>query len=84
MFLQWEENSEKCMEQGTMLLDALLQGTAVQSQGSEILPPEDCIQKGYEQMEKGFDKEKGGFGKAPKFPQPGSQFIKMKSFKIII
>ena len=36
------------------------------------LPGTGCIQRGYEMLEKRFDEELGGFGKAPKFPQPST------------
>ena len=35
------------------------------------LPGSGCIQRGAETLAKSFDKEYGGFGRRPKFPQPG-------------
>ena len=34
------------------------------------LPGTGCIQRGYEMLEKRFDSKYGGYGNAPKFPQP--------------
>ena len=35
------------------------------------LPGTGCIQRGYQLLESKFDVDYGGFGSAPKFPQPG-------------
>lgn len=35
------------------------------------LPGTGCIQRGYQLLESKFDTDYGGFGSAPKFPQPG-------------
>ena len=40
------------------------------SSGDQGLPGAGCIQRGYEMLEKRFDSKYGGYGSAPKFPQP--------------
>lgn len=37
------------------------------------MPGTGCIQRAYEMLDKRFDEQLGGFGNAPKFPQPSTQ-----------
>ena len=39
------------------------------------MPTVDCIEKLFNYMANSFDEELGGFGGAPKFPQPGKKDI---------
>ena len=41
------------------------------SSGSDRVPAAGCVQRAYEMFNSRFDDEFGGFGDAPKFPQPG-------------
>ena len=44
---------------------------AVTAPGSdEGLPGNHCVQQAFESLEGQFDEQHGGFGAAPKFPQP--------------
>lgn len=42
------------------------------SEEGEGPPGSSCIQNAYAHLSKRVDKEYGGFGSAPKFPQPGT------------
>lgn len=69
--LQWKENKPEIENQGTQILDALMRGLQASDEGSSGVPSLEVSDKGYQMLKKSFDKEHGGFGSAPKFPQPG-------------
>ena len=51
-------------------MDAL--SKAVSSRSADTgLPGGGCVQRGYDTLENRFDSTHGGFGREPKFPQPG-------------
>lgn len=66
---QWKKNKDKIEEQGSVIMDALTRATAAQ-ETSEGLPGNRCVQQAFESLERKFDEQHGGFGGAPKFPQP--------------
>ena len=55
---------------GSTILDALMQAMTVASEGQSLPGPE-SIEKCYSQLTDSYDQRLGGFGDAPKFPQPG-------------
>lgn len=67
--MQWESDREGIVQQGTKIIDILKKTMAGQGEAPG-LPGTGCVQRAYEQLEKRFDEELGGFGNAPKFPQP--------------
>ena len=67
--LQWKDGREELVQQGTKFVDVLSKSLTGSSKESSI-PGTGCIQRGYEMLEKRFDEQLGGFGNAPKFPQP--------------
>lgn len=70
--LQWKSERDNIETQGTRILEALTDAALVQAEGSTSVPDlRQCMQKCYLMLSKTYDEEKGGFGKAPKFPQPG-------------
>ncbi|XP_077980427.1 spermatogenesis-associated protein 20-like [Glandiceps talaboti] len=66
----WVEKQEQLNSQGTMIIDALMQSSAVKKTGSESLPGRETQDMCYSQLEQSYDEQYGGFGQAPKFPQP--------------
>ena len=62
------------MQQGTKVIDMLKKVTAGPEGEAPGLPGSGCVQRAYEMLEKRFDEDLGGFGKAPKFPQPSKFF----------
>lgn len=72
MVLQWETNREEVVQQGVKIIAVLSESLSPSEgvEGNKGLPGTGCIQRAYEMLEKKFDEELGGFGKAPKFPQP--------------
>ncbi|XP_070186193.1 spermatogenesis-associated protein 20-like isoform X2 [Littorina saxatilis] len=67
---KWKTNRSEIEEQGTAILDALMRGTHVTDHGDTEMPTTEVLSKLYEMFEGTYDEEYGGFGKAPKFPQP--------------
>ncbi|BFZ02902.1 hypothetical protein BsWGS_05940 [Bradybaena similaris] len=67
---KWTENKAEIENQSTQILDALMRGVHATDEGSAGVPSVQASDKGYEMLKKSFDKEFGGFGSAPKFPQP--------------
>ncbi|XP_074653063.1 spermatogenesis-associated protein 20-like [Tubulanus polymorphus] len=67
---KWREDPAKFQKQGSEILEALkkLNNPAVDSEQS--VPSENCIALCFQQLSKTYDPEFGGFGNAPKFPQP--------------
>ncbi|XP_006812737.2 spermatogenesis-associated protein 20-like, partial [Saccoglossus kowalevskii] len=66
----WKEKEEQMLSQGTMIIDALMQNTTVKKTTEQNIPGLECVHRCYNQMENGYDEQWGGFGQAPKFPQP--------------
>ncbi|VDI05604.1 Hypothetical predicted protein [Mytilus galloprovincialis] len=67
---QWEEKRELIDHQGTAILDALMNGTLLAGQADLGCPGRESVSKCYDMLQTSYDEELGGFGKAPKFPQP--------------
>jgi len=59
-------------DQGAAILDALKSGTHTAEKEGKGVPDLNSTNKCYTMLEKSYDEEFGGFGKAPKFPQPGN------------
>lgn len=60
------------MNQGKSLTDALLQATNVNAMvGDAQLPNHESIDRCHDMIANSYDPLWGGFGNAPKFPQPG-------------
>ncbi|XP_063446379.1 spermatogenesis-associated protein 20-like isoform X1 [Mytilus trossulus] len=67
---QWVEKRELIDHQGTAILDALMNGTLLAGSADLGCPGRESVSKCYQMLQKSYDEELGGFGKAPKFPQP--------------
>ena len=68
--MQWESDREALIQQGTRIIDILKKTMAGPEGEVPGLPGGRCVQRAYEMLEKRYDSELGGFGNAPKFPQP--------------
>ncbi|MBM7556458.1 thioredoxin domain-containing protein [Halanaerobacter jeridensis] len=68
---EWEENRNKLLETGEKIVENLKQKDMEHS-ATEITESaiKDLLTEGFESLKHRFDKEYGGFGTAPKFPQP--------------
>lgn len=79
--LQWQESKTDIEDRGTAIMDALQGASAISSGPDASLPDTSVIHKCYQQLSKSYDTVMGGFGKSPKFPQPGS-FLQKLELKI--
>ena len=70
---QWKKHRESLIQQGDKIIAAISEAVSV-SVGEQGVPGTGCIQRGYEMLEKRFDSKYGGYGNAPKFPQPSEQY----------
>ena len=64
----WKTRRAEIEGQGDTLAAHI--GSAARLQPSQELPSEDILVKALEQLESVYDPDYGGFGSAPKFPQP--------------
>lgn len=69
---KWKDDQSELVLQGTKIVEALSKAVVppAREEGDPQLPAMGCIQRAYEMLEGRADRELGGFGKAPKFPQP--------------
>jgi len=63
----WDENRDQLRQQGEQILSRLASRSKTRP-GSEL--DESVLERGFQQLERSFDAEHGGFGNAPKFPTP--------------
>ena len=64
----WNERRDDVTSQGKQLIDHI--GGSAHLRASSDVITEEVLQKAFKQLEVSFDAEYGGFGGAPKFPQP--------------
>ena len=74
---RWKKDRERIIQQGTRIINAISEAVSA-SRADQGLPGTGCIQRGYEMLEKRFDSQYGGYGNAPKFPQPSELCINQK------
>ncbi|GIY97589.1 spermatogenesis-associated protein 20 [Caerostris extrusa] len=69
---QWQVNKDKVLEQGSRILEIIIQSMSLKafSESGKMPPSIECIKNCYSELAQTYDKEYGGFGSAPKFPQP--------------
>ena len=66
----WQDEREKVLESTHNLLDALQKNSVIVSQGDVHSLNKDTLIGAVLRLEQHYDWENGGWGKAPKFPQP--------------
>lgn len=68
---QWKANRHRLADQGTKIMDAISKAIDRDDTGElRGVPGLGCTQRAYEMFNSQFDDKFGGFGEAPKFPQP--------------
>ncbi|GFS41866.1 spermatogenesis-associated protein 20 [Trichonephila inaurata madagascariensis] len=69
---QWQINRDKVLEQGSRILEIITQSMSLKafSESGKMPPSIECIKSCYSELAQTYDKEFGGFGSPPKFPQP--------------
>lgn len=69
--LQWKTNHRRLTEQGAKIMDAISKAIEGDDTLVDRVPGTGCVQRACEMFNSRFDDTFGGFGDAPKFPQPG-------------
>ncbi len=64
----WTNRRDELGQQGSALLDYVARASTLRTTGDE--PGEDALRRAVDLLARSFDAEWGGFGGAPKFPQP--------------
>ncbi|GFG29853.1 hypothetical protein Cfor_04110 [Coptotermes formosanus] len=70
---QWQENRQKFSESGSKVMEMLRRTSVLDDVSSgrrTDVPGEACWQRCMQQLSESFESQYGGFGDAPKFPQP--------------
>ncbi|KAI8794825.1 spermatogenesis-associated protein 20 [Biomphalaria glabrata] len=66
----WKDKQSDIESQGTKILDALMRHLHASDHANHSVPSKEVFLKCLHMYKKSFDEEEGGFGSAPKFPQP--------------
>jgi len=72
LFFQWQHRPAEIMAQGQAIIEALNDASKHAESGGKSLP--DCraaVYKCFSTLASTYDQKMGGFGRSPKFPQPG-------------
>ncbi|KAF4518086.1 hypothetical protein B566_EDAN007787 [Ephemera danica] len=72
---QWKENQQKFFDSGAKIMEVLQRNSKLEStseSSSTEMPGSDCWRTCLSQLSRSFEPEFGGFGSAPKFPQPSN------------
>jgi uncharacterized protein YyaL (SSP411 family) len=72
---QWKENQTRLGMQGSLVMTAIKQQLDVIMSAQQKAPETKCIESLFTKLSGSFDETHGGFGGAPRFPQP-SMFFK--------
>ena len=74
----WRTRRTELLEQADTLTEAL--GRTAQVEAGEELPGLEALNAALAQLSEAFDPEWGGFGRAPKFPQPMNLELVLRAF----
>lgn len=78
IFFQWKENQSRLGRQGNIVMTAIKQQLEVIMSAQQKPPETKCIESLFTQLSDSFDETFGGFGGAPKFPQPSTYLKRNK------
>lgn len=70
----WKTNKEELIHSGNKIIQAL--NRANETEDEEI--PDDTVERAFSHFKYNFDKEYGGFGRAPKFPTPHNLYFLLR------
>jgi uncharacterized protein YyaL (SSP411 family) len=71
---QWKENQTRLGMQGSLVMTAIKQQLDVIMSAQQKAPETKCIESLFTKLSGSFDETHGGFGGAPRFPQPSTFF----------
>ena len=69
---QWKDNQTRLGMKGSLVMTAIKQQLDVIMSAQQKAPETKCIQSLFSQLSRSFNEEHGGFGGAPRFPQPSN------------
>ena len=72
VFFQWKENQTRLGMQGSLVMTAIKQQLDVIMSAQQKAPEMKCIESLFTKLSGSFDETHGGFGGAPRFPQPST------------
>ena len=75
----YHERKDDVANQNAQLVQAL--ASTIPTANHTVTATADAIQRGFEQLREGFDFEHGGFGTAPKFPNPADITLLLQQAK---
>jgi uncharacterized protein len=78
----WTDRRAQVLEQAERVAEALAAAGGVPGEPAAVLPGEDRIRAAARQYAEAFDPDHGGFGEAPKFPQPSVLELLMSHFEM--
>nr|CAB3266516.1 spermatogenesis-associated protein 20 [Phallusia mammillata] len=67
---KWNDDKANCSTSASKIIEAIQKAIEVKTDSSASVPDMESCDKCAKQMSQNFDEELGGFGGAPKFPQP--------------
>jgi len=72
VFFQWQNSPAEILARGQAIVEALSDASKLTESGNKSLPNcKTAIDKCFSTLSGRYDQKMGGFGRAPKFPQPG-------------
>jgi len=73
---QWQNSPAEILAQGQTIVKALSDASKLAVSGQKSLPNyKTAVNKCFSTLNSSYDQKMGGFGRAPKFPQPGYCYI---------
>ena len=77
----WQENREGVVRSAARLTERLRGFSSAPPRELSPVPGPDALESAVAQLESAFDRRRGGFGAAPKFPRPSELFFLMREWR---
>jgi hypothetical protein len=77
----WQENPEGVARSAGRLTEQLRGFSSAPPRGPSVVPGPDALESAVAQFASAFDRRRGGFGTAPKFPRPSELFFLLREWR---
>ncbi len=77
----WRDNRQQLLETGEKVTASLTRLDGSEAGGGEEVLSDKLLQESYRQFLETFDKDRGGFGEAPRFPMPHNLSLLLRLWK---
>ncbi len=77
----WQENRAEVIQSAASLTSRIRGFATARPQGGSDVPGPEVLDAAVGEFEAGFDRRRGGFGAAPKFPRPAELLFLLREFK---